>query len=134
MFIEMLKSKLHNATVTDTKLEYSGSLSIDRHVMQEANIYAYEKIDVYNINNGQRFTTYAIPAEKGVVCVNGAAARLAAAGDKIIIASYCLLDPKEVEQFKPLVIILNEKNAIIEHLSVGADTRVRPQRHDDKNE
>ena len=110
MLIEMLKSKIHRAHVTQVQLYYSGSLSIDTALMHAAHIYPYEKIDVYNMNNGQRFTTYAIPADAGIICVNGAAARLANPGDEIIIASYCILNKKELQHYKPTIIILDENN------------------------
>jgi aspartate 1-decarboxylase len=112
MMREMLKSKLHNARVVDIKLEYSGSLSIDKDLMKKANIIPYEKVDVYNINNGHRFSTYAIPAEKGMICVNGAAARLAMPGDRIIIVSYCYMNDEELKKYKPIVLILDENNNI----------------------
>lgn len=116
MLLEMLKSKLHNATVTKVKLDYSGSLSIDKNLIKKANIKPYEKIDVFNMNNGNRFSTYAIPAEKGMICINGAAARLAMPGDKLIIVSYCMLDQIEAQKHKPIVLILGEKNKIISEL------------------
>lgn len=113
MLLEMLKSKLHNATVLKVELNYSGSLSIDKNLMEKANIQPYEKIDVFNMNNGNRFSTYAIPAKKGMICVNGAAARLAIPGDKLIIVSYCLLNPIEAQEHKPVILILDEKNNIV---------------------
>ncbi len=114
MLREMLKSKLHNAKVIDVNLEYSGSLSIDKDLMKRANILPYEKIDVYNINNGQRFSTYAIPADKGMICVNGAAARLAMPGDRILIVSYSYIPEEETKRYKPLILILGEDNEVIE--------------------
>lgn len=113
MMIELLKSKIHKARITDVKLDYSGSLSIDKKLMETAGILPYEKIDVYNITNGNRFTTYAIPDEDGVICANGAAARLVFKGDEIIIVSYCLKNEQEAKEHKPIIIILNERNEII---------------------
>jgi aspartate 1-decarboxylase len=113
MLIEMLKSKIHRARVTDSKLYYSGSLSIDAQLLKSAHIHPYEKIDVFNINNGQRFTTYAIPADNGIICVNGAAARLANCGDELIIVSYCILEQQELESHKPIILILDEHNHIM---------------------
>ena len=110
MLIEMLKSKIHRARVTDVQLFYAGSLSIDKKLMRAACIFPYEKVDVYNMNNGQRFTTYAIPADEGVICVNGAAARLASRGDEIIIVSYCMVNKTELKRHKPSIIVLNKKN------------------------
>ena len=112
MLIEMLKSKIHRAHVTDVQLYYSGSLSVDDQLLEKAHIRPYEKVDVFNINNGQRFTTYIIPAGTGVICVNGAAARLANRGDELIIVSYCILEQQELDSHKPIIIILDELNQI----------------------
>ena len=85
---EMLKSKIHRATVTQTRLEYEGSITVDQALCRKADLLEFEKVDVYNCNTGARFTTYVIFGKKGDICINGAAARLAAVGDKVIIASY----------------------------------------------
>jgi aspartate 1-decarboxylase len=110
----MLKSKIHRATVTDADLHYEGSISIDLLLMKEAEILSYEKVAIYNISNGERFSTYAIPGEKnsGVICLNGAAARKAARGDLIIIATYALVDEEEIGGWSPLLVYLDEKNRI----------------------
>ncbi len=112
MQIVMLKSKIHRATVTDANLNYVGSITIDENIMNEANIIENEKVQVVNINNGERFETYVIkgPFGKGTICLNGAAARLVQPKDRIIIMSYCIMDQKEAKNFKPKIVFLNEKN------------------------
>lgn len=110
----MLKAKLHRATVTHSELGYEGSCAIDSKVLDFAGIREYEQIQIYNINTGGRFTTYAIRAEKGsgVFSVNGAAARLACAGDLIIICAFATFNEKELENYKPTLVYFNEKNEI----------------------
>jgi len=103
----ILKSKIHGARVTATNLHYEGSLSLDTELMKRANIVAYEKVDIYNISNGERFATYVIPGREGEVALNGAAARKGTVGDLIIIASYTWLDDEEISDFKPKIIILS---------------------------
>lgn len=111
----MLKAKLHRATVTRSELGYEGSCAIDGSVLDLSGIREYEQIQIYNINNGARFTTYAIRAEEGsgVFSVNGAAARLACPGDLIIICAYAQYDQKELESYKPTLIYFNEKNEVL---------------------
>jgi aspartate 1-decarboxylase len=108
----MLKSKLHRATVTDADLEYEGSITIDRNLMKAADLLLHERVEVYNITNGERFATYVIegPEGSGVICVNGAAAHLVKKGHKVIICSYVYIEENELEGFEPTVILLNEKN------------------------
>jgi aspartate 1-decarboxylase len=110
----MLKSKLHRARVTHSELEYEGSCAIDAALMQAADIHEYEQIQIYNITNGERFTTYAIQAEtgSGIVSVNGAAAHKANPGDVIIIASYVQVNQAELANFKPKLVYLDEHNNI----------------------
>lgn len=110
----MLKSKIHKARVTDRIIDYEGSTTIDRALMDAVGILPYEQIQVYDISNGQRFETYAIaaPAGSGEVCVNGAAARLVEIGDEIIVASYAVLSEKDVAGHKPVIIILDAENRI----------------------
>jgi len=112
----LLKSKIHRARITGTELHYEGSLSLDAGLMEAADLLPYEKIEVYNINNGVRFSTYVIPAPKysGEVRLNGAAARLGAVGDIIIIASYGLFDQEELSSFKPTLVYVDELNRIKE--------------------
>lgn len=111
----MLKAKLHRATVTRSELGYEGSCAIDGAVLDLSGIREYEQIQIYNINNGARFTTYAIRAEEGsgVFSVNGAAARLACPGDLIIVCAYAVYDQKELANYKPTLIYFNEKNEVM---------------------
>ncbi|EIC31364.1 MULTISPECIES: aspartate 1-decarboxylase [Methylomicrobium] len=111
----MLKAKLHRATVTRSELGYEGSCAIDSDFLDLAGIREYEQIQIYNVNNGERFTTYAIRAEAGskVISVNGAAARLACAGDVVIICAYAIYDQKELANYKPALIYFNEKNEVV---------------------
>lgn len=108
----LLKSKIHRATITDANLNYEGSLTIDADLMAAADILPYEQIKVYNINNGARFDTYAIagPAGRGDICLNGAAARMGARGDLIIIATYANFDEAEIAVHKPLVVLVDFGN------------------------
>ena len=109
----MLRSKIHRACVTEVNLDYEGSITIDKKIMEEADILPYEQVQVSNNNNGARFSTYAIEGNKGEICLNGAAARLAARGDIIIILSYCQVNDNEAYNFKPKVVHVDAKNAII---------------------
>jgi aspartate 1-decarboxylase len=112
----MLKSKIHRAKITGTELHYEGSLSLDISLMETAQLLPYEKIEVYNVNTGSRFSTYVIPAPRysGEVRLNGAAARLGSVGDIIIIASYGLFDEEELKDFKPVLVYVDEHNRIRE--------------------
>ncbi|MBF0384935.1 MAG: aspartate 1-decarboxylase [Candidatus Omnitrophica bacterium] len=114
MFIECLKAKIANATVTEAELHYEGSITIDGKILKEANILEGEKVEVLNVNNGNRFFTYAISGKpgSGVVCLNGPAARLGVVGDKIIILNYALVEPKEAKKLKAKIIYLENKNAL----------------------
>ncbi|OPY06807.1 MAG: Aspartate 1-decarboxylase precursor [Syntrophaceae bacterium PtaB.Bin095] len=110
----MLKSKLHRATVTDADLHYEGSISIDESLMKAADILPYEKVSIYNVSNGERFTTYAIKGKRnsGVICLNGAAARKASKDDIIIIATYVMVDEADVGDWSPKCVLLDQKNRI----------------------
>lgn len=110
----MLKSKIHRAHVTETNINYEGSITIDKKLMEEADILPYERVEVLNLNNGARFDTYAIEGSKGEICINGAAARLAIKGDIIIILSYCYVDDDEAHNFIPKLVYVDTQNAIIE--------------------
>ena len=114
MKLEILKSKIHRATVTDANLDYVGSLSLDPVLMKAGNLNEHEKIHVLNITNGSRLVTYIIKGVEGSgeVCINGAAAHLASKGDLVIIVSYCILDEAEVASFQPTVIHVNNKNEV----------------------
>jgi aspartate 1-decarboxylase len=114
----MLKSKIHRARVTDANINYEGSITIDRKLMKEADILPYEQVHVLNINNGARFTTYAIEGGKGSgeICLNGAAARLAARGDIVIILTYTQVPEEQTKNHQPKIVHVNEKNEIITKL------------------
>jgi len=112
----MLKSKIHRARVTNLNIGYEGSIAIDQKLMEEADILPYEQVQVLNLNNGARFTTYAIEGERdsGLICINGAAARLVARGDILIILSYCHVEEEETHHFLPKLIYVDAKNNITE--------------------
>lgn len=110
----MLKSKIHRATVTDADLNYEGSISIDQILLQAADIVPYEEVAIYNVTNGERFSTYAITGKEGsgVICLNGAAARKVARGDTIIIASFALMNESEFTGWTPINILVDEHNRV----------------------
>jgi aspartate 1-decarboxylase len=112
MQLTLLKGKIHRATVTQCDLNYEGSISVDAHLLERSGILAHEQVDVLNINNGERFTTYAIPAPagSGIVGVNGAAARLAQKGDLVIIVAYARMDEAEAKSFTPRVLLVDANN------------------------
>ena len=116
MTFEMLYSKIHRAVVSDANLNYVGSITIDRDLMDAANLRVGQKVEIVNINNGERFSTYVIEGERGKkdICLNGAAARKAEVEDKIIIISYAMMSEDEARYFKPSVVLLNDKNDIEE--------------------
>ncbi|MDD5190816.1 MAG: aspartate 1-decarboxylase [Dehalococcoidales bacterium] len=108
----MLKSKIHRATVTDANINYEGSITIDRKLMQAANILPYEQVHVLDVNNGSRLTTYAIEGEAGEICLNGAAARLVNRGDIVIILTYADYQEEELKNFHPQLVYVDNKNRI----------------------
>ena len=112
MQLTLLKAKIHRAIVTKADLHYEGSISIDTNLLKASGILVHEKVDVLNISNGHRFTTYTIPAKagSGAIQVNGAAARLVHSGDQIIIISYASMSEEEAKKYKPKVILVDEKN------------------------
>ncbi|WP_028113874.1 aspartate 1-decarboxylase [Ferrimonas kyonanensis] len=114
MKTEMLKGKLHQARVTHAELEYEGSCAIDRDFLEAAGILEYEKIELYNVDNGERFATYAIEAERGsrIISVNGAAAHKASPGDRLIICAYVQMDHQQAASHKPRLVYLDQNNAI----------------------
>jgi aspartate 1-decarboxylase len=114
----MLKSKIHRARVTDANIDYEGSITIDSKLMAAADILPYEQVHVLDINNGNRFTTYAIEGEagSGAICLNGAAARLGVKGDIVIILTYTTVPEEEAKNHRPKVVNVNAKNAIITKL------------------
>lgn len=116
MLLNLLKSKLHCAVVTEADLRYMGSITIDEALMEAAEILPNERVQVVNNNNGQRLETYVIPGKRdsGVICLNGAAARLVQPGDVVIIMAYAWMEQKEAMEYKPVVVLLDEKNKIRE--------------------
>lgn len=122
-----LWSKIHRATVTETDVAYEGSLTLDPELMEAGHMLPYERVDVYDVDNGERFSTYLIPGDagSGVCCVNGAAAHRTAAGHKIILASYTELEPAEIEAHAPWIVLVGEGNRVKKRSrEVIAGTRV----------
>ena len=111
----MLKAKLHRASVTHSELDYEGSCAIDGDLLDFSGIREYEQIQIYNVTNGERFTTYAIRAEAGskIISVNGAAAHRAAVGDRLIICAYCVYSDQELINYKPRLVYLDENNTVM---------------------
>lgn len=116
--VSLLRSKIHRATVTDANLNYIGSITIDKDLIDAAGLFVYEQVHVVNITNGQRFVTYVIEGERGSgkICLNGAAARLVAVGDIVIIIAYANVDIEEAPSFKPKAILVNERNKVTDVL------------------
>ena len=114
MTLEILKSKIHRATVTQAELNYVGSITIDETLMEAAGIFEYEKVQIADVDNGARFETYVIAGEKGsgIICLNGAAARMVSTGDKVIIMCYAQMTPQEAKENPPKVVFVDEKNRI----------------------
>ncbi len=114
MLRQMLKCKIHRATITEANLNYEGSLTVDSALMDRAGLLPFEKINIYNINNGERFNTYVIsgPPNSGVICLNGAAARKGVVGDLIIVVTFALLDETEVQGYEPRIVVLNPDNSV----------------------
>jgi len=114
MFLTMFKSKIHRATVTGADLNYVGSITIDEALLEAAEILPHEKVQIVNNNNGARFETYVIkgPRHSGVICLNGAAARLVQPGDSVIIISYALLSREEARSFQPVIVMVDGQNRI----------------------
>ncbi|HOV93185.1 MAG TPA: aspartate 1-decarboxylase [Candidatus Kapabacteria bacterium] len=110
----MMKSKIHRATVTEANLYYEGSITIDRDLMDAADIYEYEQVSIVDINNGERLETYVISGEKGTgnIGINGAAARKIAVGDEVIIISYAIIDDDKLSKYEPTIILVDKKNNI----------------------
>ena len=125
MTIDMLYSKIHRATVSDANLNYVGSITIDEELMQAAALRVGQKVDIVNINNGERFQTYVIKGKAGArdMCLNGAAARKVQVGDKIIVISYASYSEAELENYKPIVVLVDDKNNIdlITNELIGSD-------------
>ena len=115
MEITLLKAKIHRAVVTQADLDYVGSITIDSRLLHEAGILEYEKVEIADIDNGNRFETYAIAGEEGsgIVCLNGAAAKCVNVGDKVIIMAYAYMTPEEARTHKPTVLFVDENNQIV---------------------
>lgn len=114
MKLNMLKSKIHRATVVQSELDYVGSITIDEELMEVSEIYEYEKVQIADVDNGNRFETYVIAGKKGsgMICLNGAAAHMVSLGDKVIIMSYAMMTPEEVKENKPKVVFVDDDNKI----------------------
>lgn len=115
MTVEMLKGKIHRATVVQAELDYVGSITVDQDLLDAAGILEYEKVQIVDINNGSRFETYTIAGERGsgMICLNGAAARCVSTGDKIIIMAYAQLDPTELTDYHPNVVFVDDSNRVV---------------------
>lgn len=127
MILNMFKSKIHRATVTEANLNYVGSITIDKTLMDAAGILPGEKVQIVNNNNGARLETYVIEgvADSGIICLNGAAARLVQSGDTVIIIAYCWLEASEARTFKPKVIFLDENNKIVEESNLELHGQIK---------
>ena len=114
MTITMLKAKIHRATVTQAEVDYVGSITVDMDLLEQAGILEYEKVQIVDVNNGSRFETYTIAGERGsgVMCLNGAAARMVQTGDKIILMAYAQVTPEEASELRPTVLFVDEKNKV----------------------
>lgn len=114
MTIKMLKAKIHRATVTQAELDYVGSITVDMDLLEQAGILEYEKVQIVDVNNGSRFETYTIAGERGsgVMCLNGAAARMVQTGDKIILMAYAQVMLEEASELRPTVLFVDEKNKV----------------------
>ena len=112
MQVQMLKAKIHRATVTQAELDYVGTITIDNDLLRASGIGEYERVDIVDVNNGERFSTYTIAGEagSGVICLNGAAARCVCTGDKVIIMAYAQVTPEEAQSFKPKVVFVDDAN------------------------
>lgn len=116
MELTLLKAKIHRATITEADLHYVGSITIDQDLMDAAGLIAYEKVLVADIDNGSRLETYIIPGprQSGIICLNGASARLVSVGDRIIVMAFCQMDPEEAVMHRPTVVFVDENNTITE--------------------
>jgi len=116
MLLEFLQSKIHRATVTDANLNYVGSITIDETLLKNANMREWQKVEILDVNNGERFQTYIIKgkADSGEICLNGAAARKVQKGDKIIIVTYGQFEEQEIQNYKPTIVIVDDNNKIVE--------------------
>ena len=129
MEISLLKAKIHRAVVTQADLDYVGSVTIDTQLLDDAGIMEYEKVQIVDINNGNRFETYTIAGEKGsgIICLNGAAAKCVAVGDKVIIMAYANMSPDEAAQHRPIVLFVDDKNNIVRKANYEKHGRLENQ-------
>lgn len=129
MLLELLKGKIHRATVTQAELDYVGSITVDRTLLEQSGILEYEKVQIVDVNNGSRFETYTIAGEpnSGVICLNGAAARCVSVGDAIIIMAYAQLTPEEARDHRPTVVFVDGENRISQVSHYEAHGRLSDQ-------
>ena len=115
MLLNIMKSKIHRATITECILEYEGSITIDEALLEKANMLEFEKVQVLNMNNGSRLETYIIKGERnsGIICLNGPAARLGYVGDEVVVISYAIMTEEEAKNYKPIVVKVDKKNKIV---------------------
>ena len=115
MTVEMLKGKIHRATVKQAELDYVGSITVDQDLLDASGIFEYEKVQIVDVNNGNRFETYTIAGERGsgMICLNGAAARCVSVGDKIILMAYAGMTPEEVKKYHPSVVFVDDDNKVV---------------------
>ncbi|HAJ74649.1 MAG TPA: aspartate 1-decarboxylase [Lachnospiraceae bacterium] len=115
MTVEMLKGKIHRATVKQAELDYVGSITVDQDLLDASGIFEYEKVQIVDVNNGNRFETYTIAGERGsgMICLNGAAARCVSVGDKIILMAYAGMTPEEVKNYHPSVVFVDDDNKVV---------------------
>ncbi|PFG13590.1 aspartate 1-decarboxylase [Bacillus sp. es.036] len=126
MFLTMMKGKIHRARVTEANLNYVGSITIDEDIIEAVGMLPNEKVQIVNNNNGARLETYIIPGERGsgVVCLNGAAARLVQEGDVVIIVAYAMMTEEEAKQYTPRVAIMNEHNTIVDMIGLEPEATI----------
>ncbi|WP_165996273.1 aspartate 1-decarboxylase [Bacillus sp. Cs-700] len=126
MFLTMMKGKIHRARVTEANLNYVGSITIDEDIIEAVGMLPNEKVQIVNNNNGARLETYIIPGERGsgVVCLNGAAARLVQEGDVVIIVAYAMMSEEEAKQYTPRVAIMNEHNTIVDMIGLEPEATI----------
>lgn len=129
MDITLLKAKIHRATVTQADLDYVGSVTIDTRLLRESGIFEYEKVQIVDINNGNRFETYTIAGEEGsgIICLNGAAAKCVSVGDKVIIMAYANMTPQEASEHKPTVLFVDDRNSIVRKANYEKHGRLEEQ-------
>lgn len=126
MELNLLKAKIHRATVTESDLNYEGSITVDPDLLDASGILVYEQVDVLNINNGERFTTYTIPGVRGSgdICINGAAARLVQKQDLVIICAYARMQEAEARNYSPAIILVDENNKVKKKIEANTDGRI----------